>query len=60
MKLPALLFCLFLLPGPASAAAAGPVALPPWFTETFLDFRQDVGQAAREGKRLMILFEQND
>ena len=60
MKLPALLLCLFLLPGPASgAAAAGPVALPPWFTETFLDFRQDVAQAAREGKRLMILFEQN-
>ena len=60
MKLPALLLCLFLLPGPASGAAgAGPVALPPWFTETFLDFRQDVAQAAREGKRLMILFEQN-
>src|SRR6266566_830032 len=60
MKLPALLLCLFLLPGPASgAAAAGPIALPPWFTETFLDFRQDVAQAAREGKRLMILFEQS-
>src|SRR5260221_5112589 len=60
MKLPALLLCLFLLPGSASAAAtAAPVALPPWFTETLLDFREDVAQAAREGKRLMILFEQN-
>src|SRR5207244_3700464 len=60
MKLPALLVCLFLLPGPASGAATpGPVALPPWFTETLLDFREDVAQAAREGKRLMILFEQN-
>jgi thioredoxin-related protein len=60
MKLPALLLCLFLLPGPASgAAAARPVALPPWFTETLLDFREDVAQAAREGKRVMILFEQD-
>jgi thioredoxin-related protein len=60
MKPPALLLCLFLLPGPASGAGtAGPVALPPWFTETFLDFREDVAQAARERKRLMVLFEQN-
>src|ERR1700693_5502389 len=60
MKLPALLVFLFLLPGPASGAGtAGPVALPPWFTETLLDFREDVAQAAREHKRLMILFEQN-
>ncbi len=60
MKLPALLVFLFLLPGPASGAGtAGAVALPGWFTETFLDFREDVAQAAREGKRLMILFEQD-
>ena len=60
MKLPALLVLLFLLPGPASGAAtAGPVALPSWFTETLLDFRDDVAQAARDGKRLMVLFEQN-
>src|SRR6266446_6584045 len=59
MKLPALLVCLFLLPGPAGAATPGPVALPPWFTETLLDFPEDVAQAAREGKRLLILFEQD-
>src|SRR3989442_6829966 len=60
MKLPALLVFLFLLPGPASGAGtAGAVALPGWFTETFLDFREDVAQAAREGKRLMILFEED-
>jgi thioredoxin-related protein len=60
MKLRALVLCLFLLPGPASAAAAaGPLALPPWFAETFLDLREDVAQAARDGKRVMILFEQN-
>src|SRR6266581_674234 len=60
MKPPALLLCLFLLPSPAAAAGtAGPVALPPWFTETLLDFREDVANAARERKRLMVLFEQN-
>ena len=60
MKLPALLVFLLLLPGPASGAGtAGPLALPSWFTETFLDFREDVAQAAREGRRLMILFEQD-
>src|SRR2546430_7431508 len=64
MKLPALLVLLFLLPGPASGAAtagpvAGPAALPSWFSETLLDFRDDVAQAARDGKRLMVLFEQN-
>src|SRR4249920_2660166 len=62
MKRPALLLCLCLslLPAPASgAAAAAPVVLPPWFTETLLDFREDAAKAAREGKRLMILFEQN-
>ena len=49
MKLPALLVFLFLLPGSApGAGTAGPVALPGWFTETFLDFREDVAQAARE------------
>src|SRR5712672_367717 len=60
MKLPALLLCLFLLPCPASGAAnPGSAALPPWFTETLLDFREDVAQAARGGRRLMILFEQD-
>ena len=53
MKLPALLVFLLLLPGPASGA------LPSLFTETFLDFREDVAQAARGGRRLMILFEQD-
>ena len=57
MKLPALLVFLLLLPGPASGAKPG--ALPGLFTETFLDFREDVAQAARGGRRLMILFEQD-
>src|SRR3989441_8470763 len=60
MRRTALLLCLFLLPGPPwGLATAAPVALPGWFTETLLDFRDDVAQAARDGKRLMVLFEQN-
>jgi thioredoxin-related protein len=60
MKRHALLALLLLLTGPAAGAGtAGPVALPGWFTETLLDFREDVAQAAREGKRLMIFFEQD-
>ena len=48
----------------AGAAAAQDVAphaidIPPWFVETFLDLREDVGDAAREGKRLMVYFGQD-
>ena len=32
---------------------------PRWFVETFLDFREDAAQAARDGKRLMIYFGQD-
>jgi thioredoxin-related protein len=60
MKLAGLFLCLFLLPAPASgAAAAGPLALPPWFTETFLDLREDVAKAAKENRRLMVYFGQD-
>ncbi len=44
---------------PAHAFAAEGTPLPPWFTETFLDIREDVADAAREGKRLMLFFEQD-
>jgi thioredoxin-related protein len=61
VKLAALIVCLvFALP---RASAAGPddyaIALPPWFTETFLDFREDVADAAKQGKRVMIYFGQD-
>src|SRR5882762_6442029 len=59
MKLSTLLLCLCLSLLPSSASGAAQVVLPPWFTETLLDFREDVAQAARERKRLMILFEQD-
>jgi len=50
MKLPALLLCLFLLPVPLGGPTTAPVALPPWFTETLLDFGK-TWPAARERKR---------
>ena len=33
--------------------------IPPWFSNTFLDFREDVADAARDGKRLMAYFGQD-
>jgi len=32
--------------------------VPEWFTETFLDIREDAAEAARDGKRLMLYFTQ--
>src|SRR3954447_16509224 len=32
--------------------------IPRWFATTFLDFREDVADAARDGKRLMAYFGQ--
>lgn len=45
----------------ASAQVASPHAIdiPAWFTESFLDFPEDVRDAAREGKRLMVYFGQD-
>lgn len=60
-----LLFLLVLLIAPATrnvaAQGASPHAidLPKWFTETFLDFREDIADARRDGKRLMIYWGQD-
>jgi thioredoxin-related protein len=43
----------------AAAAPAQPVEVPNWFAESFLEFPQDVREAAREGKRLMLYFWQD-
>lgn len=32
---------------------------PEWFTETFLDLREDAAEAAKDGKRLMLYFSQD-
>jgi thioredoxin-related protein len=46
---------------PAAAQAATPhaVAVPRWFTESFLDFKDEVAEAARSGKRVLVYFGQD-
>jgi len=55
------LLSLLILCGSAPGAEPGErsIAIPPWFTETFLDFREDVAEAAIKGKRLMAYFGQD-
>ena len=45
----------------ASAQVASPHAIdiPPWFTESFLDFKDDAATAAKDGKRLLVYFGQD-
>lgn len=43
---------------PVPDAGGGAVEIPDWFTATFLDFREDIADAAREGKRLLVYFGQ--
>jgi len=35
------------------------IAIPSWFTETLLDFKEDVAEAARENKRVLVYFGQD-
>jgi thioredoxin-related protein len=67
-RLVRLLLLLVLACSPASGAqpASGSfnpsphaIDIPPWFSETFLDFREDVREAAKDGKRLMVYFGQD-
>lgn len=52
-----------LIAAPLAAAAqvASPYAVehPAWFTQTFLDFREDIAEATRSGKRLLVYFGQD-
>jgi thioredoxin-related protein len=56
-----LLFALALASSTASAQIASPHAIdiPKWFAETFLDLREDVAEATREHKRLLVYFGQD-
>jgi len=48
------------LAGGARAQEGAPHAIdiPRWFAQSFLDFREDVADAARDGKRLLVYFGQ--
>jgi thioredoxin-related protein len=43
----------------AQAVAPYAIDLPPWFVETFLDFRDDVAEATKARKRLLVYFGQD-
>jgi thioredoxin-related protein len=55
------LLAFLLLPAAGLAQSPPPNAIevPRWFTETFLDFREDVRDAAKQGKRLLVYFGQD-
>jgi thioredoxin-related protein len=55
----ALLLCALSATTRAQDTAQRAIEIPNWFTETFLDFREDAAEAARDGKRLMIYFGQD-
>ena len=41
---------------PAALKAGVPYTLPEWFKPSFLDFRQDVAEARKQGKQVMVFF----
>lgn len=43
----------------AQAVSPHAIDIPRWFTESFLDFREDIADARRDGKRLMVYFGQD-
>jgi thioredoxin-related protein len=43
----------------AQEAALYAFDIPPWFASTFLDFREDVDDASRDGRRLLVYFGQD-
>jgi len=47
--------------GPAMAQEPSPhaVEIPKWFTDSFLDFREDIRDAKREKRRVMVYFGQD-
>lgn len=59
--------CLLVLPLPAMAAGktgtyygAKATEYPAWFKDSFLDIRADVDEAARHGKRVLLMFTQDN
>ena len=57
----ALVFALCFAAVPARAQVVAPhaIAVPSWFSQSFLDLREDVRDAAKDGKRVMLYFGQD-
>ena len=55
----AVALCFAALPARAQVAAPHAIDIPSWFAQSFLDLREDVADAAREHKRVMLYFGQN-
>jgi len=47
------------LAAPAQVASPHAIEIPKWFSESFLDLREDVREAAKEGRRLMLYIGQD-
>jgi len=60
-----LLLCVVLIPSnasplkPGAYLGANPSELPRWFKLSFLDFEEDIAEAAEQNKRVMIYFHQD-
>jgi len=46
-------------PGDASLPSPHAIDVPKWFAQSFLDVREDIRDATREGKRLLVYFGQD-
>jgi len=64
-RLPVLILLLLLIPMQTSLASEGkfygaiPSEKPDWFKESFLEFEEDVTEAAANGRRVMLYFHQD-
>ena len=53
------LLCAFALPARAQVASPYAIDIPDWFTESLLEMRDEVRDAAAQGKRVMLYFGQD-
>jgi len=51
--------CFAAIPARAQLVAPHAIEIPPWFSQSFLDLREDVAEAAQDGKRVMLYFGQD-
>jgi thioredoxin-related protein len=59
MKLALLALAFYCAAASAQSPSPHAIDVPPWFSETLLEFPEDVREAAREGKRMLVYFGQD-